>query len=109
MRKRLCLASLILVILASGWYYIDNRYEIDFKRAKDAFVTGGDEKAFHLAKKVYKSDITNEKYRDFYLESIKRMRTDYEAQECLFDFIDDGIFDYNLHDRACKKFVSCRR
>ena len=46
MRKRLCLASLILVILASGWYYAENRYEIDYKRGKDAFISGGDEKAF---------------------------------------------------------------
>ena len=71
MGKRLCLASLILLILASGWYYIENRYEIDYKRAKEAFVSGGDEKAFHLAKRVYKSDITNEKYRSFYFVTIK--------------------------------------
>lgn len=93
MLKRLCLASFILVVLAAGWFYLENRYEIDYKRAQDAFVSGGDEKAFSLAKKLYKSDITNYKYRQFFLDTIKRMRLNYEAQEELLALIDDGIYD----------------
>ena len=93
MKKRLCLAIILLLIILSGRYYFENRYEFDYKRAQDAFVSGGDEKAFHLAMKAYKSDVTNIKYRKLFLETIKRLEFNYEAQSALLDFIEDDIQD----------------
>ena len=93
MKKRLCLAIILLLIILSARYYFENRYEFDYKRAQDAFVSGGDEKAFHLAMKAYKSDVTNIKYRKLFLETIKRLEFNYEAQNALLDFIEDDIQD----------------
>lgn len=93
MYKRLTLACGLLLVLSLGGLYAVNRDAIDFKRAQNAFVTGGDEKAFHLAKRVYQNDITNDSHRKFFLDTIKRLGINYDAQEALLAFIDDGIYD----------------
>lgn len=95
MRKRLWLAVIVSIVIASGIFTVNYRDEFDYNRAQKMFKTGGDEKAFTLAQKIYKNDITNKKYRKFYLETIKRLELNYPAQEALLSYINDGIFDYN--------------
>jgi len=91
--KRLSLAGALFLVLLIGGMYVANRDNIDFKRAQDAFVTGGDEKAFYLAKRIYENDTTNDTHRKFFLDTIKRLGINYEAQEALLAFINDGVYD----------------
>ena len=95
MRKRLWLAVIVSIVIVSGIFTVNYRDGFDYNRAQKMFKTGGDEKAFTLAQKIYKNDITNKKYRKFYLETIKRLELNYPAQEALLSYINDGIFDYN--------------
>ena len=70
MLKRFYLASALLLVLTVGGFYAVNRDNIDFKRAQNAFVTGGDEKAFSLAKRIYENDTTHSAHREFFLNTI---------------------------------------
>lgn len=93
MIKRISIIVGILIILWGGYIYVEHKPEFDYKSAQNAFVTGGDEKAFRLAKSAYLSDITNDKYRKMFLDTIIRLDGTYEAQEALIEFINDGIYD----------------
>lgn len=95
MKKRLCLAGVLVVVLGVGFFTVNYRDEFDYGRAQKAFKTGGDVKAFTIAQRIYSNDVTNRKYRKFYLETIKRLELNYKAQEALLAFMEDGIDDYN--------------
>ena len=91
--KRVSIIVGVLVLLWGGYFYLEHRAEFDYKQAQSAFVSGGDEKAFKLAKSAYLSDITNNNYRKLFLDTIIRLDGTYDAQEALISFIDDGIYD----------------
>lgn len=93
MKKRLSLALLLMTVISIGFFAINYRTEFEYNSAKRAYKSGEDVKAFNLAQKVYKTDITNDKYRSFYLSTIKRLEVNYDAQEALLEFIDDGVYD----------------
>ena len=79
----------------SVFYYLDNKDNFEYRRARQAFTTGGDEKAFQIAQKLYKKNPTIDKYREFYLETIKRFDFNYTAQIALLEFTNDDILDIN--------------
>ncbi len=93
MIKRLSIIIGMLILLWGGYFYLEHRAEFDYKKAQAAFVSGGDEKAFKLARSAYLSDTTNDNYRKLFLDTIIRLDGSYEAQEALILFIEDGIYD----------------
>ena len=52
MIKRLCIVLFLFIVSMSVFYYLDNKDNFEYRRARQAFTTGGDEKAFQIAQKI---------------------------------------------------------